>query len=534
MFTKFYRSSAIVLRKVAGRAEAFFQGSTHAAGGANAVALNEVLPGTGFLALAVIGLLAIVAVLAFMSGSVLEGVALATAAPALRDLKTVLAELKSVQDANRGKVMSESDAAKFDALAKEAKAIQDEFDREAQLTGLAKAADDMEKKRREVAGGAMIPGDGVHRDGVDEVKAEPIAGYMTLGDYVTAQKSLDEFNAMGRPEIRHVLAKLAGLARARTMFAKSSDPSRHVVPVTVAEYKAMRQAAQSARGTKAVPTLGDQVIEPTRLADMVRVDEHETLRIRDVLNIGRTNSNAVEYMRLTGYTRAAAATAHGAQKPEAALTMDVQTAIVRTIAAWIPVNNQQLEDMPALAGIINTELLYDLDRHVEELVTYGDGVGQNFEGIVTNASVLTGREEAGDTLIDRIRRMITDVRRDGYMPNGVLIDPLDWESIVLTKGSDNHYIWIVVTDENGSRIWGINVVESTAATDVLTGARNVIVGDWMRGATLWDRMDSTIAVGWQNDQFIRNQRTILAELRAAFAVRRPRAFRKYETAAGGS
>jgi hypothetical protein len=61
-----------------------------------------------------------------------------------------------------------------------------------------------------------------------------------------------------------------------------------------------------------------------------------------------------------------------------------------------------------------------------------------------------------------------------------------------------------------------------------------LVGDYQRGATLWDRERSSISVGFINDQFIRNQRTILAEARAAFGVRRPGAFRKHETQAASS
>lgn len=533
MFTKFYQSRGIILRKWRGRFEGFFNMGSPLTNGAT-FSLADVFPPSGVmlrgLAMLALGVLAILATMLLADSLAGAGVALAFPAIATtRDLKTVLAELKAVQDAHKGKAMPESEAAKFDALAKEAKELQDSIDRDATIFGLAKSLEDQERKARQVNGQPLIPD--VMVDG-DEVKAEPVAGYMSLGDFVVAQKSLADFVRAGRPKTNVAIASLAGLARARAVMGKRRNVGADImVPITVAEYKAMREGA---KGTKAVPTLGADVIEPTRLADMVRVDEHEMLRLRDVLNIGRTNSSAVQYMRLTGYTRAAATVAHGSQKPEAALTMDTVTEAVRTIAAWIPVNDQQLDDMPALSGIINTELLYDLDRHVEELVTYGDGIGENFEGIIPNTDVLAMREEAGDTLIDKIRRGITDVRRDGYMPNGIVIDPLDWETILLTKGSDNHYVWVVVTDDNGSRLWSIPVIESTAATDITTEARNVIVGDWMRGATLWDRMDSTISVGWQNDQFIRNQRTILAELRAAFGVRRPRAFRKLETAAAGS
>jgi HK97 family phage major capsid protein len=144
------------------------------------------------------------------------------------------------------------------------------------------------------------------------------------------------------------------------------------------------------------------------------------------------------------------------------------------------------------------------------------------------------RVEGGDTLIDTFRRMITDVRIAGYEPNAGVVHPLDWEEIILEKGSDNRYIWVIVTDGNVQRLWGVPVIE-TIAVEGFEGdtveQRNMVVGDWRRGATLWDREQSSIQVGWINDQFIKNQRTILAELRAAFAVRRPKAFVKHQTQA---
>ena len=209
----------------------------------------------------------------------------------------------------------------------------------------------------------------------------------------------------------------------------------------------------------------------------------------------------------------------------------------------MPVQDQQLDDLPMLQGEINTNLLYDLDKRLEELITWGDGVGINFLGFFADPLIwacgqMTAagatRVVAGDTLIDIIRRGITDVRVAGYSPNGVLVHPYDWEAIQLLKATTNAYVWVIVTEAGVSRLWGVPVVETVACEDFQgfeIEQRNLLVGDFVRGATLWDRMQSTISVGWQDDQFVRNMRTILAEFRAAWAIRRPGAFRDYETQA---
>lgn len=464
-----------------------------------------------------------------------------------RSLKTILAEMKTIQDAHRGKPMPEDVAAKFEALAAEAAPMQAEVDRqkaeqrrEEQLGQLSDAAKFVRP--------ASLPGSTTPLEGdmSPEAKAEQerlaqrqVAGYVRLGDLVIASEGLKAYRAAGKPSQQTILAKVGAI-----LAGKRSGDNELLVPLTKQQIPQFKRAWDELVERKAVPDIGgstsDVVIEPTRLADIVRVTEHDRLSIRDILDVQRTTSDAIKYTRITSYTRAAAAVANSASKPQATMALDTVTEAVRTIAVWMPVENQQLDDLPALQGMINNELLFDVAKHLEELIVYGDGTGENFNGILTNSSVLVvgddgagnTRIEADDTLIDIARRGITDVRRAGYEPNGIIVDPFDWEEIVLEKGSDNRYVWVVVTEAGVQRLWGVPVIETVAMSDFQVDQRHLLVGDFRRGATLFDRQDANISVGYINEQFIKNQKTILAELRAAFALKRPGAFRKYQTIAG--
>lgn len=452
-----------------------------------------------------------------------------------RDLKKALDELKKIQDrmAN-GETLTTAEAEAADAQAKEAENLQSEIDahdqRVARIGGL-------QEKGSKLINFALPPDDqpggepgepggntkgrlmDFQRKAAD---GQPVVAFMRLGHFITAQKSLRDYVARGAPKAQHTIMDLEGIP---LLGSKGTGP---LVPVS-------RDMLRAAYEAKAVPTIGDGVIEPTRVPDLVRTAEHDRLQLRDVLDIQQTNSDAVKYTRIVSYTRAAATVANSASKPQAGgLVFDAVTEAVKTVAVWIPVEEQQLSDYPALSGIINGELLYDIDKHVEELCMYGDGTGEDFTGILKDPAVQDCRTEAGDTFIDIARRGITDVRRAGYEPNAILVDPLDWEVIVLEKGTDNRYVWVVVTDGATQRLWAVPVIETVAMEDfagVDTEERNMLVGDFSRGATLWDRMRSQVSVGWINDQFIKNQRTILAEARAAFGVKRPGAFRKHQTQA---
>lgn len=445
-------------------------------------------------------------------------------------LKKVLGELTVIQGkitAGENLTQTEGDAA--DAKALEAEALQVEIKAYDDRTRRVNGALDEGRK----IGEPVLPSDDQPNEdksekasilGAKAADMQPVVGYMRLGDYIVSQAGMKEFQRLGRPKGQYTLAEVP-----RILTLKGEKEP--LVPVSMAMLKAMNES-------KAVPTIGAGVIEPTRVPELIRVTEHDRLQMRDVLDIQQTTSDAVKYTRIVSYTRAASSVARSAAKPESAgLVLDAVTEAVRTIAVYLPVEDQQLSDYPALSGIINGELLYDVDKHVEELVVYGDGTGEDFLGICNDPAVLDARTAVGDTLIDIARRGITDVRRAGYEPNAILADPLDWEDIVLEKGSDNRYVWVVVTEGATQRLWAVPVIETVAMENfegLVTEERNLLIGDFRRGATLWDRMQSSISVGWINDQFIRNQRTILAEMRAAFGVKRPGAFRKHQTQAPSS
>lgn len=439
------------------------------------------------------------------------------------DLRKLIAELEAGQAKDE---LTQTEGEALDAKAKEAEALQAQIDaydaREAKLAAMRGTANHQpapETKRELPNPGKPQP----ETKGYDRIE-----GYMTLGSYVEAQKGLESyfetFGNGGAPQ--GVNFKLAEITQAGVL--RDRRGGEVMVPLRKSEIEQMYEA-------KAVPSLGAGVIEPQRIADVPRVTEFDRLRLRDVLDVSSTQSNAVEYARVNGFTRAAAATAEEGTKPEGALTLDLVTEAVRTIAAWYPVTNQQLADYGQLRSIIDNHLVYDVEREIENLIMYGSGTGQEFTGFVTDTGVLAARTSVTteDTNLDLIRGMITDVAVANYDANAVVIHPQDWEGIVLTKGSDEHFIWAVAQNAQQPRIWGVPVISTNAAADT-DNERNIVVGDFARGATYWDRMQTTVMVGWQGTQFIQNMRTILAEARGAFGITRPKAFRKLNTAAASS
>ena len=270
------------------------------------------------------------------------------------------------------------------------------------------------------------------------------------------------------------------------------------------------------------------------------------LKIRDLVSVRRTGSDVVEYVAQTSHTNAAAvvpeATSsaaptapgtagalvlnpNGGYKPEGSWAYERRTANVKTIAEWVPATKRALADVAALEGLINDELRVDIAEAEEGQILAGNGTGENFTGILNWSGVQT--QAFATDLFTSIRKGITKARTVGRVnPTGIVVNPLDAETIDLTKDADGRYYYGGPFSIGQRTLWGLPVVESETQP-----AGEALLGDFAK-AVIWDREQTTVTMTDSHaDFFIRNMVAILAEERLAFAVTRPTAFVKVDIAA---
>lgn len=285
------------------------------------------------------------------------------------------------------------------------------------------------------------------------------------------------------------------------------------------------------------------VPEQTGIVEMLG---RRPLTIRNLVSVRRTGSDAVEYVEQTSHTNAAAvvpeATSaaaptapgtagalvlnpNGGYKPEGSWAFVRKTAVVKTIAEWVPATKRALADVAALEGLINDELRADVAEAEEGQILNGSGSGENFTGINNWSGVQT---QAFDTdLFTSVRKAITKARTVGRVnPNGIVVNPADAEAIDLAKDANERYYFGGPQAITQRTLWGLPVIESESQA-----AGEALVGDFAK-AVLWDREETTVTITDSHaDFFIRNLVAILAEERLAFAVTRPAAFVKTDIAA---
>jgi HK97 family phage major capsid protein len=339
-----------------------------------------------------------------------------------------------------------------------------------------------------------------------------------IGQYETELKGItDQYKEL---ETKMNRPNFGGGERAKTagQMLVESDSYKNI---SQGEFKA--SASLKSFFTKDLDSLdanGGLLAGTTRM-DGIFAPPQEDLRIRDLLNVQNTTSNAIEYIVETGFTNASAIAPEKSLKAQSDLTFDIESATVKTLAHWVPATRQIINDAPMLRNYVDGRLTYGLKLTEEAQILYGDGLGDNMQGIMTNPNVQTlGGIAGADTRIDHIRRAFTRTLLAGYPATGIVLNPLDWEEIELSKGADGHYIWVSVTTGGEPRLWRVPVVESTAMAE----------GEFLAGAfglagQLWDREQANVRISEHHaDYFARNMLAILAEERIALTVYRPEAF----------
>lgn len=266
------------------------------------------------------------------------------------------------------------------------------------------------------------------------------------------------------------------------------------------------------------------LIEPTRIG-MIQPTQ-QRLFLRDLLSWGRTTSNSIEYVRETGFTNNANVVSENPTnpKPESSLAFELDSDPVATIAHWVIASRQVLSDAAMLQSYIDGRLRYGLKVKEEAQLLKGSGVGLNLNGIYTQASAYAnpGVTVQAETAIDRLRIALLQVALAEYEADGIVLSPIDWAAIELTKTTDNQYLFTTPTGLAVPGLWGRPVV-ATQAMD----AGDFLVGSFQQGAQGWDREDVSVTVSTEDrDNFVKNMVTILCEERVGLSVYRPEAFVK--------
>jgi len=254
------------------------------------------------------------------------------------------------------------------------------------------------------------------------------------------------------------------------------------------------------------------------------------LTIADLLGQGTLSGNAISYFVEGALEGAFTSVAETGAKPQLHVADPTTvTDTLKKLAGFIKLSDEMVEDLDFLVSEINIRLLYELARTEEVQLLQGDGTGSNLRGLLNRSGIQTevrGSTAAGDNMQDTLFRAMTKVQTgSGLDADGLVINPLDYQSLRLSKDANGQYFgggfftgpYGVGGIMEQPPVWGLRTVVTPAIAQ-----GTALVGAFGQAATVYRkggvRVESTNS---HASDFTSNLITVRAEERLALAVRRP-------------
>ena len=236
---------------------------------------------------------------------------------------------------------------------------------------------------------------------------------------------------------------------------------------------------------------------------VVGAPEGMALGVQNGLPQRLAGATAIEYSRYTGTQGAAAVQAtEGAAK--AAIRPDHSLISQQgiTIAGWAKISKQALTDSAALQRAVDTTLRRSIAAALDSVIVAGSGT---WGGLATLGTAYTSLLYT--SLADAASEAVASMQEAGFNPDLVAMRPSDWLALQVAKDTAGQYLSGQYLSGLPELLRGMRVVLSPT---VAAGKCHVI-DSGMCELLIVD--DMTVEIGTDGDDFTKNIRTILGEVR---------------------
>jgi len=258
---------------------------------------------------------------------------------------------------------------------------------------------------------------------------------------------------------------------------------------------------------------------------VVRVPANAT-HIRSLLPINTMTSAVFEYPQENSPAGEGAPGYQGAEgtlKPQVDYDITMVQIKPVTIAAWMSVSRQALQDIGWLSGYASRKMTEDLLNFEDQEILMGANGSNQLNGLVTQATAYTRTDGTWNTIFEYLIDAISQQETLNLPPTGILLHPRDYAQLLRYKTTTGEFDFpgLVFAGDNRATLYfmGLPIYKNNKIPR-LTG----LVGDWNQ-AELLVREGITFDVSYEDaTNFRQNLVTLRIEERIALADYIPRAF----------
>ena len=241
-------------------------------------------------------------------------------------------------------------------------------------------------------------------------------------------------------------------------------------------------------GSPYAPGIGGSTLE---IFDILRNPNY----ILGAVDLGRTDQSRLAWANETDYQGAPAEVEEGNEKPMTQHKFQVELSTAKKIAGYVKITDEFDQDLPAFATKVRRMLQDDVVRGWDDAI----------QAAVIAASTgytLGGQGVSDANYWDALRFMWAQVVKANFRPNSIGINPVTAARLDTIKNLEGSYSVPAFADMM-RRL-------TTEANKVAVG--NAFVGD-LKQYKVDQYKDFVLKVGWVNDDLIKNQFTIVGEVR---------------------
>ena len=289
------------------------------------------------------------------------------------------------------------------------------------------------------------------------------------------------------------------------------------------------------------------------------------LQFFEIIPVGTTMSDTVEYMLETTYSPAAATVAENAAASEAEYALKPKTAPVVRVGHVVPVTEQALNDEGQVRAYLEDVLPFGVLQALDnkcvdgssatdirsparspdvQILRLTETTGGFSTGLSSETDLTDGPLDASTGANSRMLKLVRTERRTlrdsaRVVPTHIAMHPWLYEQAALSESASGGFYFGSPWRAEDTVLWGMRVVEadqmSILVNNVAAGvalAQNkfsLLMGSFMaRYIQLYIREGLSTQMGMVEDQFAEWAYTLRSSIRAALAVKRPNAFRRWD------
>lgn len=232
---------------------------------------------------------------------------------------------------------------------------------------------------------------------------------------------------------------------------------------------------------------------PLEIFEIARNPNYITSKV----NLGKTNQSRLAWINELSLQGVPALVTEGNLKPLTQHTFSVETSVAKKIAAYIAITEELDDDLPYLSTTIQRMLQTDVIRAWDDQVQ-SDVIANATPFNITQLNGLIQAANAWDALLAELGQ----VGYYNFIPNTVAINYLTNVILKTLKNTQNEYLLPSFADELDKIM--------NYANKVVTGYG--LVGD-LKQFNVDIYKDFYLKMGWVNDDLIRNQFSVVGEIR---------------------